>query len=516
VRRILKEFDLFKELEPSVQENLPHIVKYQASEAHHVIFEQGDDPDLCYIILSGEVTVWTKKHFRDHHHHHDHHEHHHHHHHLSMADGEDEEALKHEKHGSLLGEYRRPPLTSASILAREKCTVLAKVLRAAAKEAEANGRRESRVSSAQPRERLGSRCSAYGGRGRAESKETPNAQAAADTEPEVLEDSILQATNTPVATLGAGTIFGELALMNDHPRNATVSCYTNCEFLVMERKDFDSILKAAMVKARDAKLQFIREIVPGVRNLPLDDGQVDKFLYYFAKESVPRNHFFLEQGEIMDGSIYFIWQGAVESYHQESTGGLRRKAIMLEGSIFAAVPQGSRSPMSLQAQSTPCEVLRVKPENRKHFPDCVIRSLREVLDKVVSRRSAQCLLPLSPMGSTLASSSLHPRQQLEAQKEQAKKHLPQARSGKIPRPLSGKIPQLLNKPEKAPFGGMQRKPRTQSSLPSFRGLFQREATEVDYEAFELGPGETIAITAKLPRKRVQKPMMESSSLPRLT
>jgi len=53
------------------------------------------------------------------------------------------------------------------------------------------------------------------------------------------------------------------------------------------------------------------------------------------------------------------------------------------------------------------------------------------------------------------------------------------------------------------------------SLPSFAGLFQREITEVDYEAFCLEPGETIAITAKKPKRRKQKSMMESSSLPAL-
>lgn len=491
VRRLLKEFDLFKDLEAPVQENLSEIVRYFPVQAGKVIFEQGDAPDLCYIILSGEVTVWTAKVVESRHHVHD----------LTLVAGE-EKIEEYKKDGEY---FVRPPLTFAGLLAREKSTGLGNMLSAAAKEVEANMPDAARGRSKDRNKRLSLKSTAL-----------PLFAS--------LEDVILQATNNAVATLGPGTIFGELALMNDDPRNATVSCYNNCEFLVMEKKHFDAILKAHIVMARDNKFKFLRDIVPGVRNLSSE--AIDKLLYHFAKESVPRNHFFLEQGEIMDGSIYFIWQGSVESYHRDpETGGLVRCGIMLEGSILAAVPQSTRAPISIVATSSPCQVLHVKPENRKHFPDCVIRSLREVLDNTISRRSAQCL-PLSPMGSVFSTQSpgslLRPGS--KAEQEQRKKQFPHSRTGKVPRPLSGKIPPILQSsrpgghlPRASPFSklGGHKVLGQVASLPSFNGLFRREVTEVDYEAFELDPGETIAIRARKPRRRERKHLTESTSLPAL-
>lgn len=184
------------------------------------------------------------------------------------------------------------------------------------------------------------------------------------------------------------------------------------------------------------------------------------------------------------------------------------RGIMLQGSLFAALPQSTQSTFTIVSKSSPCEVLHVKPENRKHLPDAVLRSLRVVVEQQLERRSTQSL-PLSPLGSVF------PRAQTAFQ---TKKQLTTSRSGKVPRPLSGKIPPIAARSSSGFDSPMLRRPRTGSmhcSLPSFAGLFQREITEVDYEAFCLEPGETIAITAKRPKRRKQNHMVESSSLPAL-
>ena len=45
-----------------------------------------------------------------------------------------------------------------------------------------------------------------------------------------------------VATLGAGAHFGELALLVDHPRNATVTATTDCRVQVIDRRGFQNLL----------------------------------------------------------------------------------------------------------------------------------------------------------------------------------------------------------------------------------------------------------------------------------
>jgi len=463
VRRLLLEFDIFKDLEPSVQERMANVAEYACMRPGQLVFNEGDSPDFCYIILKGEVTVWmaqtskrqaairraeqelTKSFTKC----------------KTSAslwtvatqdDDEEEEPAKPE-------DETRPPLALASTLAREKCGGLAAMLGEYAKE------EFSKLS-----------CS-------------------------FIDDSLVKASCTAVASLGPGSLFGELALINSNPRNATISCYTACEFLRIAKADFDGVVKAEMKRAKEKTFQFLRNVVPGMRHLPQDI--VDRVSYYFTREKVPRNHTFVEQGEECDGSFYFIWQGSVESYHYDASSGFRRRGIMLQGSIFAAVPPGAPAPFSVVATSSTCEVLHVKPENRKHLPDSVIRKLREVLDQTLSRRSSQCL-PLSPMGSVLESAPVGATTNAVVR----------TRNGKVPRPLSGKFPpiQVRGRPQ---YCAQAISPSKTFSLPSFKGLFEKERTTVEHKEFELQPGETIASLAQRPKKRERRTMVESVSLPAL-
>jgi len=46
-----------------------------------------------------------------------------------------------------------------------------------------------------------------------------------------------------VVRLSAGKSFGELALINDAPRAASIQCLTTCLFATLERKDYEKVLK---------------------------------------------------------------------------------------------------------------------------------------------------------------------------------------------------------------------------------------------------------------------------------
>lgn len=63
--------------------------------------------------------------------------------------------------------------------------------------------------------------------------------------PVVEADTLLSRTSsgygvafTDEAHLIAGCSFGELAIMHDRPRNATIKCISRCHFLTLSRKDY--------------------------------------------------------------------------------------------------------------------------------------------------------------------------------------------------------------------------------------------------------------------------------------
>ena len=46
-----------------------------------------------------------------------------------------------------------------------------------------------------------------------------------------------------VKTLKYGDSFGELALINDAPRSATITALSECELAVLNRTDYEKIIK---------------------------------------------------------------------------------------------------------------------------------------------------------------------------------------------------------------------------------------------------------------------------------
>lgn len=54
-----------------------------------------------------------------------------------------------------------------------------------------------------------------------------------------------------------GKSFGELALINNKPRAATVKCLTDCHFAVLSKSDFEILLKKLEVKREKRFVDFL-------------------------------------------------------------------------------------------------------------------------------------------------------------------------------------------------------------------------------------------------------------------
>lgn len=155
----------------------------------------------------------------------------------------------------------------------------------------------------------------------------------AQGEVEVLNEE----TNQPLATLGAGDLFGEMALILSQPRSASVRTRSACELLQLERSDFKQVMlkfpalarelrslahqrKLLSYQAKRSRNQDIlnrlkaRMAVAKLRELSFLSGAENAF--YDTLASILRPVAFLpdqvvfHQGEA-GYSLYFISRGAV-------------------------------------------------------------------------------------------------------------------------------------------------------------------------------------------------------------
>lgn len=59
---------------------------------------------------------------------------------------------------------------------------------------------------------------------------------------------------------GPGEAFGELALLYNAPRAATLKCTTDCSLFVLDRETFNHVVKGSAVKKRNRYEAFLSNV----------------------------------------------------------------------------------------------------------------------------------------------------------------------------------------------------------------------------------------------------------------
>ena len=99
-----------------------------------------------------------------------------------------------------------------------------------------------------------------------------------------------------VIELKSGDFFGEKALDNSAPRNATIITTTNCDFIILKKKDYNSKLKKAFKKKQEQLLQFYDNVLQiGPVNF-----KENKYVYSIMRSFEEKNCCF---GEIVQNHI---------------------------------------------------------------------------------------------------------------------------------------------------------------------------------------------------------------------
>ena len=100
-----------------------------------------------------------------------------------------------------------------------------------------------------------------------------------------------------VAVLPAGFSFGELALINNKPRAATIRAKTGWFFAVLNKEDYQKVLGVIYSKELNRKVDFFISI-PMFSDWTR--GAIEKLTYYFKSKEFKRNHYLYRQGDPCD------------------------------------------------------------------------------------------------------------------------------------------------------------------------------------------------------------------------
>ena len=136
-----------------------------------------------------------------------------------------------------------------------------------------------------------------------------------------------------VATLHEGQSFGDLALLRDQPRNASILCLSDCDLAVLEKSEYKNFL----AKMDDWKLENLMMLLK--RHIMFDGmGQrgLEKLSYFFRHREYYINQTVYREGDRAN-ELYLIKNGSIKITKIAKIFGKKRQidvGILGKGEVF--------------------------------------------------------------------------------------------------------------------------------------------------------------------------------------
>ena len=111
-----------------------------------------------------------------------------------------------------------------------------------------------------------------------------------------------------IAQLQAGNSFGELALIKNQPRRATIICNQNSYFMTLCKEDYLRILGQTFAKKLDEKVNFLHSLKIFSN---WSKKSLEKLSFFFSEKEYKANEILYKKNDEPDG-VYIIINGEVE------------------------------------------------------------------------------------------------------------------------------------------------------------------------------------------------------------
>ena len=112
---------------------------------------------------------------------------------------------------------------------------------------------------------------------------------------------------TEIGILKTGNSFGELALISDRSRSATIYVLQRSSFLVLNKKDFTKILGSISERRLNRVVNFLQQVQ--IFN-SISKSYLMRLAYFFTSSKHKKTQYIFKEGDPVEG-VYFIQQGEV-------------------------------------------------------------------------------------------------------------------------------------------------------------------------------------------------------------
>ena len=112
---------------------------------------------------------------------------------------------------------------------------------------------------------------------------------------------------TEIGLLRTGNSFGELALISDRPRSATIHVLQRSSFLVLNKKDFTKILGSISERRLNLVVSFLQQVQIFTS---ISKSYLMRLAYFFTSSRHKKTQYIFKEGDPIEG-VYFIREGEV-------------------------------------------------------------------------------------------------------------------------------------------------------------------------------------------------------------